>query len=565
MLDIDVIGAFNAMKSVADANGCTLAMKDKLQQPCVDLETKTVHIARPNALWDEHTIRFWRGTGYHEVGHCHPAESDMLPMMKAKGLGFNSLLGKIINGIDDVRNEFIDYGLYVGRDQDLAYMQAVCAVKGTECLAAATSIDYDIALFADVLGWIYTYRADRQTALALPAAQYCALRTGAAKYSHLTPALHAITAPGTAEDIYNLALRIVDASGTHSSKEELEKAKTAASAKGEEGKDNEPSTGADSDKSASSDESSEEKSSSTTVSYEDLMKHTHDFKLKGKYSKPIRIVYDHRVRGFSPRPTSIAVNTKDLSYKRSDKSDIMATYSSIESLVSTTRRLFQSYVQQRIDRQKKTGKIDKRDLYKIPGGDTEVFYKKSNQSSFKGTAVTLLVDMSGSMASGHKYITAAAAAIALGSALQAIGVRLKVKGFTDSSDSALPEILVKDWHEVSDPDTLAGRFASYRRRLASNSDGEHILLAFKELQLQKEVRKILIVISDGQPATPWPGDAATYTKAVIQRIEKTDIEIYGIGVKNRDIDRFYSESCCIEDVSSLPVKLLDVIKKKIFP
>ena len=99
--------------------------------------------------------------------------------------------------------------------------------------------------------------------------------------------------------------------------------------------------------------------------------------------------------------------------------------------------------------------------------------------------------------------------------------------------------------------------------MGNNADGEAIMFAYNRLIQRKEKRKILLVLSDGQPACGKPR-IAEYTKAVIQKIESDKlIEIVGIGLLYASVDEFYKKHMMIDDASKIEEALLSLIHKQI--
>ena len=83
------------------------------------------------------------------------------------------------------------------------------------------------------------------------------------------------------------------------------------------------------------------------------------------------------------------------------------------------------------------------------------------------------------------------------------------------------------------------------------------LWAFNRIKKRKEVRKILMVISDGAPVDDSTlsvnsGDyLEKHLKKIVKFIEnKTDIEILAIGI-GHDVSRYYNKAIKITDVQEL--------------
>jgi cobaltochelatase CobT len=93
--------------------------------------------------------------------------------------------------------------------------------------------------------------------------------------------------------------------------------------------------------------------------------------------------------------------------------------------------------------------------------------------------------------------------------------------------------------------------------LKENIDGEALLFAKARLMQQPEQRKILVVISDGNPVDDSTNSANGYDilswhlQQVIWQIEKQKkIELIGIGI-GHDLQRFYKNSITIDNPQDL--------------
>jgi cobalamin biosynthesis protein CobT len=92
--------------------------------------------------------------------------------------------------------------------------------------------------------------------------------------------------------------------------------------------------------------------------------------------------------------------------------------------------------------------------------------------------------------------------------------------------------------------------------MSNNADGDNILVAWHRLMQQKQKRKVLIVLSDGSPAT-WAGDAYGFTKDVVKGLEaRGDVDIIGIGIEDDNVERIYKTNKVIWNVSELPKALI---------
>lgn len=216
----------------------------------------------------------------------------------------------------------------------------------------------------------------------------------------------------------------------------------------------------------------------------------------------------------------------------------------------------------------KKGRLDTARLSDVLRNRVDVF-KQKEDVRITDSAVYLLVDSSGSM-SGEWYVNACAAALMLAEALQGIGVNLEIAGFTEFSgrpDGLVHDIWTPFGSRFSKPRVL-DRMARMNEHLHNNADGENILYAYSRLKRQPESRKILIVLSDGEPAGYGPDgatmDIGCFTKDVVEKIEKDkSVDIVGLGMAGYSPDAFYKNSHAVQRGDRLESVLLDIVKKAI--
>jgi cobaltochelatase CobT len=210
------------------------------------------------------------------------------------------------------------------------------------------------------------------------------------------------------------------------------------------------------------------------------------------------------------------------------------------------------------------------------GGATRPF-KQEAETTFPSTVVTLLIDHSGSMRGRPMQIAALTVEI-FARVLERCGVHCEVLGFTTREwDGGEP---ARQWAADGYPDA-PGRLNAlehvvvkaadvpWRRArvalglfmrdemLKENIDGEAVEWAYRRLRGRREVRKILVVVSDGTPM-----DEATlaangheyldlHLKDVVNSIERdgaVQLAAIGIGV---DVSQFYSNTTRIAGIEEL--------------
>lgn len=216
---------------------------------------------------------------------------------------------------------------------------------------------------------------------------------------------------------------------------------------------------------------------------------------------------------------------------------------------------------------RRSGKLRASALYRLASGDVRVFEKRE-PALVTHAAVSLLIDCSGSMA-GAPMRLAAVSAYALSTVLARLGVPFEVAGFTTLKIASAP----LDWERWSRFEPLYmplfKRFedrwdAPARERLASlltfpvsrmrnNIDGECVERAAARLALRPEGRRILIVLSDGEPAAEgWLADQEAHLAAVTASLPRRGIDAIGLGIMSEAVERFYPKHVVIHRLEDLP-------------
>jgi hypothetical protein len=228
--------------------------------------------------------------------------------------------------------------------------------------------------------------------------------------------------------------------------------------------------------------------------------------------------------------------------------------------------------QKHIVRNQKRGKIDKRMLHRIPVGRADLFKIDIHQED-KPLDVCILVDESGSM--GYdKMDMARQSAIAIKEALQDNpALHLWVYGHT--ADGA------KDWHSDIGSTNLTEYWSpsmqdrpmalgsmTYRYE---NRDGTAIHAAsirVKKESLQPMSNKLMIVISDGQPAANRYGgsDAMGHVKKVVKHLESQGWSVIQVGIRGANArmqGEMFTNHMYVEKLSELAPQMSKIIRRVI--
>ncbi len=237
------------------------------------------------------------------------------------------------------------------------------------------------------------------------------------------------------------------------------------------------------------------------------------------------------------------------------------------------------------------GRINPNGLYRVASGDDRVFRTRF-ETRAKNTALSLLVDCSGSMTWGNKILVAAQAAYALSTVLERLGVTHEVIGFTTKKSAPMVRAMREDSMPGMDEDSYARSEAIYmpifkgfnerltaeaKQRLAyafadshdfcrNNVDGECVQMAAHRLRMQRADRHALIVLSDGEPACS-PGSyesgnmLRSHLKASVQQAKAFGVEVFGIGIMSRAVENYYDKCVVLNNVADLPTTVMGELTK----
>ncbi|MCK5020383.1 MAG: hypothetical protein KAS32_25325 [Candidatus Peribacteraceae bacterium] len=211
----------------------------------------------------------------------------------------------------------------------------------------------------------------------------------------------------------------------------------------------------------------------------------------------------------------------------------------------------------------KNGKLHNKNIHRIYGGsDNPRVFKQRISSRLKtDTAVTLLLDCSGSM-SGTKYVTGAACCIATADTLKGLRISHEILGFTEGYHNLIT-YLFKEFPEATNTEQLTERFAASNINLNGNVDGESVMIAAERLAARPEKNKILIVLSDGFPCSGAGGDHNWYLKKTAEMIERSSIDLIGIGIKSEAVKRFYKNHAVVNKIEDLDRVLLETLRRNL--
>ena len=226
--------------------------------------------------------------------------------------------------------------------------------------------------------------------------------------------------------------------------------------------------------------------------------------------------------------------------------------------------------------QYRSGKLHTSKLYKQRLGNFRLFERATVAE--RSIAFQLLVDESASMKGGDKARLAVKTAILLGETLDQVGLPLEIIGFTTAEYEARAAMRLglqpahayrtmrcsrlehRIYKRFDEPYPLARRRLTGIEPRHNNWDEEHLLFAYRRLQARPELRKVMIVISDGQPN----GDAE-HLIAMVTALESQGCTIIGVGIGAEFVRQVYRRAIVVEDFRQLAEELLPVLASELGP
>lgn len=187
-------------------------------------------------------------------------------------------------------------------------------------------------------------------------------------------------------------------------------------------------------------------------------------------------------------------------------------------------------------------------------GESRLFIQRQPRIA-PNAAVHLLVDISGSMGKpigegNRKYFHVAnEAALALAMALEGIpGVVPAVSYFPGIHQEVSIALLPKQ--------SVRHRAACFDQKPRGCTPmAQAMWFAANSLLAQKQKRKLMIVLTDGDP-DDW---AATHD--IVDRCRRSGFELLGIGIQTRSVEKFFPRSIVINDVKDLKRELFEVTQQ----
>ena len=576
----DYMGYLKLARSLASEN--RLALKFEQHQNLPRTDGTTLFVPQPQPTFSVGDWHIWNDALWHEIGHNMPENRDIFPLIRDQKIDTKSIFGMCLNIIDDYRVDKLRCNKYYGMREACAYtipvhnrriadkMKAGDCGKDVNIQIMTTLLAFDIKARGDYMPSLRGQEAILESKFEGMCAawykqlcdeyleRYCNHETGEQELE-------------TLRDIFRNVFKIPPESkgdGTATGKGK-------GKGKPEEGEAQE-GDGAGGDANGDGDDSEEGKGKGAgSIKYEDLLRHPHTEIESGKGS-PVRIEYeDHKeTRPYIPHTDT---SNKIVDYTKGENHDAGDAYPgttqsqvmrkleqlNIDAITGQARRLLQVETRKRPHFNQKAGRLDTSKLYRVTLPESSVsekLFKTKQQSNALDTAVSVLIDFSGSMQAMGKITIAASAAVALEKLFKTLRVNCEILGFTEGYGYKNYTYVFKPFCKTVTDINLIESMVKASNLMSNNCDGDNIVVAHNRLIHQKEPRKVLLVLSDGSPAG-GKGDIDGFTKRVIQDIEKSrEVDIIGIGICDTNVKRLYKSNRVVDNVEDLPQKLIETLE-----
>jgi cobalamin biosynthesis protein CobT len=205
-------------------------------------------------------------------------------------------------------------------------------------------------------------------------------------------------------------------------------------------------------------------------------------------------------------------------------------------------------------------------IHRVAANDSRVFEARDIKRG-KSTAVQIVLDVSRSMDWKNVIKIAADTCFAMALALESCNVPCDVCAFPayESRRGELPGVFRILPFE--------GKLKAYERNFGIDADGpdtplgEAIFWAKTNLLARKEDRKMMLVVTDGEPTyfkhQPHRMSSEDFSHKAIKSAEKSGIEMFGIGIHLNEVSKYFKNSIVINDVASFPQQLFKMLQKSL--
>ena len=271
---------------------------------------------------------------------------------------------------------------------------------------------------------------------------------------------------------------------------------------------------------------------------------------------------------FEPHPA------RDISAYQSIANELSGVVTTLRGRMS---RVLLSQKRSRWEGNKRKGILNPAQLHQVVAKTSESVYRVRKEGLKMNTALSILIDLSGSM-SGKIQITKQTTVL-LAETLNKISVPFEILGFSGDHDGSridykdqkvfnrwgsLNMYYFKKFDEPFGKDQKERIVGMHAHR--ENYDGESVMYAARRLLARPERKKIMFVLSDGLPAASrcQYETLNDHLKEVVKELEKEpSLYLLAFGMKTSAPKHFYRNYILVNNLGTLPETLMNNLYKQI--
>ena len=202
-----------------------------------------------------------------------------------------------------------------------------------------------------------------------------------------------------------------------------------------------------------------------------------------------------------------------------------------------------------------SGALDPRAFVRAYQGRDGAFRRKDTGDDINA-AVTLLMDCSGSMYEHGKEKVAGAMVVALAMVLERMNVAVEVRGFTSDSKGRVADMIFKPF-DMPVAQSRCGLSVLMQASNMENHDYVNVRTAADSLLKRNEAKRMLIVLSDGQPVA-YGRELESFCRALHDRGE---LSLLGVGIKSNSVERYYPNNVVVWKLEELSTVVAERIAR----
>ncbi|WP_033934238.1 cobaltochelatase CobT-related protein [Vibrio cholerae] len=555
---------------IAGDCGIGLVMKDDCKVPMTNGKTITMPTLRPE--WDVHSAaaqRWWAAL-IHECYHHKGTNALDFKLLQSMNIDTTKFFGMVLNMVVDHNIEHKEYGKLAGADDWMDAFYTDSYLKVSSKFSSYPEESKEACALKALIAFDHTMRSYWSGIVNLHLEEGLSTELARNMFKTLmdeAQELYLSKRDGGQPnlEVCNTLMDLLDLEEEKDAAKSQAEGSKDSSGSGEEGEGESESSGEGSGEEEGTDgEPSEGVAEKLIEMFYDDSGRVPDEGEKGSGTN-VQLTYDWDANDCSGYTMVKAVEYQPKHFKgHRSNCGVERTLSGLNySLSDKVKNILKVMSQVKWQGGFKRGKLHRKAVAKVTTG-SEVIFRQKEQKVVLDTAVTVLLDSSGSMSGRGKYLHGMLACCMLNDAMNKVGIPIEVLGFTQTFEG-------KASHNQHLIHTTFGKRDTARDlvesmdgvNLANNDDGAAIMWAHSRLIRHKAKRKILIVLSDGSPACEQANSFA-FTKKVVEEIEKkSPVELYGIGIMDRNVERIYKNHEVITTPEQLEKALLNVVKSKI--